>query len=453
MKLTFAAQQRYAIFGLGKSGLSTARALIEGGAAVVAWDDKPEHVVALQKELPGCRAASPETWDWKAMKALVLSPGVPLYGPKQHPIVAMAKAHQVAVFGDIELLYQAMPDSRYIAITGTNGKSTTTSLIGHILASVNPEVEVGGNLGRPVLDFKPAKTYVIETSSYQLDLVRSTRFNIALLLNLSPDHLDRHGTMAEYIAAKCHIFNRQKQEDTAILGVDDPISEAICREMITKGTQRVIPISGSKPVQHGVYVKNGFLHNCLGGQEMSASLKEIKSLQGAHNWQNAAAAYAAAFTYGLSHDVIMAAMQTFPGLVHRMQWLGARRGVQYVNDSKATNANAAEKALMTYDNIYWILGGIPKEGGITSLTQYFPKIRHAYIIGEAIPSFVQVFGAEVLHAGYASLAKAFGEARADAEREKQPGAVVLLSPACASFDQFKNFEERGDAFVQMFKRM
>ncbi|MFO0110036.1 MAG: Mur ligase family protein, partial [Alphaproteobacteria bacterium] len=197
MKLTFAAQHHYGIFGLGKSGVSTARALVEGGASVVAWDDKPEHVTAFQKELPACRTALPETWDWKEMKALVLSPGVPLTHPKPHPIVTRAKSYHVPIFGDIELLYQARPQARYIAITGTNGKSTTTSLIGHILASVEREVEVGGNLGRPVLDFKPAKTYVIEASSYQLDLVRSTRFNIALLLNFSPDHLDRHGTMAE----------------------------------------------------------------------------------------------------------------------------------------------------------------------------------------------------------------------------------------------------------------
>jgi len=453
MKLTFAAQHHYGIFGLGKSGVSTARALIEGGASVVAWDDKPEHVTAFQKELPACRTALPETWDWKEMKALVLSPGVPLTHPKPHPIVTRAKSYHVPIFGDIELLYQARPQARYIAITGTNGKSTTTSLIGHILASVEREVEVGGNLGRPVLDFKPAKTYVIEASSYQLDLVRSTRFNIALLLNFSPDHLDRHGTMAEYIAAKCHVFDRQLPEDTAIIGVDEPISEAICRERIARGAQRVIPISGSRPVQRGVYVENGILHNSLGAQEITSSLKEIKSLQGDHNAQNAAAAYAAAFVHGLSHEVIMAAMQTFPGLAHRMQWLGARRGVQYVNDSKATNANATEKALMTYDNIYWILGGIPKEGGITSLTKYFPKIRHAYIIGEAIASFPQVFGEQVLHANYPSLTRAFDEARVDAEREKNPGAVVLLSPACASFDQFKNFEERGQAFVQLFKQI
>jgi UDP-N-acetylmuramoylalanine--D-glutamate ligase len=453
MNLTFAAQQRFAIFGLGKSGLSTARALIEGGAFVVAWDDKAEHVEAFQKEMPRCRAASPEIWEWEGIKGLVLSPGIPLYGPKQHPVVTLAKSHRVPVFGDIELLYQALPESKYIAITGTNGKSTTTSLIGHILTSVGSDVEVGGNLGRPVLDFKPAKTFVIEASSYQLDLIRSTRFNIALLLNFSPDHLDRHGTMEDYIAAKRHIFDRQHPEDIAIIGVDEPISEAICREMIAKGTQRVIPISGSKPVQRGVYVENGILHHCLGGKEVTASLKSIKSLQGDHNAQNAAAAYAAAFTHGLSHDEIMAAMQTFPGLVHRMQWLGTRHGVQYVNDSKATNANAAEKALMTYDNIYWILGGIPKEGGIASLAKYFPKIRHAYVIGEAISSFPQVLGTAIPHAGYASLAKAFEEARADAEREKQPEAVVLLSPACASFDQFRNFEERGEAFVQMFKKI
>ena len=453
MKLSFAAKQHYGVFGLGKSGLATVRALLASGAEVSAWDDNPAHIAALQQALPHCQMMPTDMWPWTKLAALVLSPGVPLTHPKPHPVVLLAKAQQIPIIGDLELLYRTMPKARYIAVTGTNGKSTTTSLIGHCLASVESSLEVGGNLGRPVLDFAPANAYVLEASSYQLELLASTRFNIALLLNFSPDHLDRHGDMAGYIAAKRHIFDRQQKSDVAILGVDDPASVSLCRELIAAAQQRVIPISGHAPVKGGVFVQNAILHNRLGEVELTASLADIKSLQGAHNWQNAAAAYAAVFTYGMTHEAIIAAMRQFPGLAHRMQWLGERHGVQYVNDSKATNADAAEKALLTYDNIYWIIGGVPKEGGIAPLTRYFPKIRHAYLIGEAALAFADTLGSAVAHSHCGTLEQAFAAARNDAERDGVKGAVVLLSPACASFDQFKNFEERGDEFITLFRGM
>jgi UDP-N-acetylmuramoylalanine--D-glutamate ligase len=453
MKLSFALQQRYGVFGLGKSGLATARALREGGAEVFAWDDNPAHVAALQHMLPHCHILPPDAWPWTMLAALVLSPGVPLTHPKPHPVVTLAKAQQIPIIGDLELLYRAQPEAKYIAITGTNGKSTTTSLIGHILRAQQSSVEVGGNLGQPVLEFAPANTYVLEASSYQLDLLEKTRFNIAILLNFSPDHLDRHGDMAGYIAAKRHIFDRQQKGDVAILGVDDPASESVCRAMIAASQQRVIPISGHAPVKDGVFVQHGVLHNRLSDSEITVSLEGIKSLQGAHNWQNAAAAYAALFSYGMAHEAIIVAMQQFPGLAHRMQWLGTRHGVQYVNDSKATNADAAEKALLTYDRIYWILGGVPKAGGIAPLASYFPKICHAYLIGEAAADFAKTLGGAVPHTACGTLERAFAAAREDAEREGLAGAVVLLSPACASFDQFKNFEARGDRFLTLFEEI
>lgn len=298
-----------------------------------------------------------------------------------------------------------------------------------------------------------AGIYVLELSSYQLDLVRTTRFNVAVLLNISPDHLDHHGSMENYIAAKMHIFDRMMEADVAIVGVDDGTSEAIARTLIATRDQLIVPIAAHGTVSQGVYAARGTLHNTLGDVESHGDISAVKSLQGAHNHQNAAAAYAACMVCGCKHEEIIAAMQTYPGLDHRMQWLGEIAGVQYVNDSKATNADAAEKALLTYDNVYWIIGGVAKEGGIEPLTKYFPKIRHAYVIGEAADAFARTLEGKVAYTQCGTLEKAFAAASADAARDdKTRGApCVLLSPACASFDQYPNFEVRGQAFVKLFE--
>lgn len=444
MKLTYAAGKKYGMFGLGKTGNATARAMIDGGGEVYAWDDKDENAAAMKAELAAAHVEPPEAWPWEKLEALVLSPGVPLTHPVPHLVVELAEQNQKPVIGDIELLYRAQPRANYIAITGTNGKSTTTSLTGHILKQTGKSVDVGGNLGRAVLNFDVSDSYVLELSSYQLDLLQTTRFQIAVLLNFSPDHLDRHGDMNGYIEAKRHIFDRQTKDDIAILGVDEPYSEAMCREMITAGKQRVIPISTTQILEKGVFVKDGVLHNRIGDSEVTADIRNIKSLQGEHNWQNAAAAYAACFVHGLSHDEIIKAMATFPGLAHRMQWLGEINGVQYVNDSKATNADATEKALKTYDKMHWIIGGVAKEGGIEPLQQYFHKIRHAYLIGEAAEVFAKTLG-DVPHTMCGTLEKAFATAHMNAKK----GEAVVLSPACASFDQFRNFEHRGEVFMSL----
>lgn len=440
MKLPFAQGKHYAVVGMGKTGRATAAALRDSGATVVTWDDKNA----------GPDETHYDRWDWAGLDAIVMSPGIAWYHPQLHPIAVLAKQHEVPFIGDIELLYLAQPEAKYIAITGTNGKSTTTTLIAHILKENGVASCVGGNLGTPVLDLPEmgaGGTYVLELSSYQLDLVQTTRFQIALLLNLSPDHIDHHGSMERYIAAKKHIFDRQTKKDVAIVGVDDSLSDGLAKEMRALKRQCVIPIGTRDKLASGVHVTGGMLVNSFALKEDRGDLRPIKSLQGEHNWQNAAAAYAACFAHGLSHTQIMTAMESYPGLKHRMQWLGEINGVQYVNDSKATNADAAEKALKTYDHIYWIAGGVAKEGGIEPLRPYFPKIKHSYLIGEAAAEFAETLkGTTVTMAG--TLDAAFAQAVKDAPK----GSAIVLSPACASFDQYPNFEVRGDAFIALYEK-
>lgn len=438
-----------AVLGLGKSGIATIHALVAGGARVLIWDEGMgrEALAALQG--PGIEAKKPDAWEWQTIDALVMSPGIPL----SNPVARAALQQDVPIIGDIDILYHSCPDARYIGITGTNGKSTTTTLIGHIFAHAGKAPQVGGNLGTAALSLEPlgeGGVYVLEMSSYQLDLVRDIRFSVAVHLNLSEDHLERHGTMEGYLSAKRHIFDRQTGNDVAVVGVDDAWSESLARAMTVDNVHRVLPISGRAKVQHGVYVKDGILHNTLAEQEQTFDLRGIKSLQGAHNGQNAASAYAACYVSGITHEVICEAMQSFSGLAHRMQWLGEVNGVQYVNDSKATNADAAEKALLTYDAIYWIAGGVAKEGGIGGLSPYFPKIRKAYLIGKAEDEFAKILEGRVPYALSHTLDAAFAAAAADAEREQAKGAAVVFAPACASFDQYRNFEQRGEHFMRLF---
>ncbi|MDX2113337.1 MAG: UDP-N-acetylmuramoyl-L-alanine--D-glutamate ligase [Alphaproteobacteria bacterium] len=441
--------QAVGVFGLGKAGSATVASLAAGGAQVFAWDDKQPSGTANQQ--PEIKLMPFSEWPWDKLKALVLAPGVPLTHPAPHPVVVLAREHHVPVIGDIELLQRAQPAARYIAITGTNGKSTTTALIGHILKEAGRKVQVGGNIGTAALTLEPLADdgiYVLETSSYQLDLVHSTRFHVAVFLNITPDHLDRHGSMEGYVAAKCHIFDRQQPGDVAVLAVDDEWTRKVAGgKWRVVSDVELIKVSSQQILNEGVFVANGELfdtsfsrHSPLG------TLHAVTSLTGRHNWQNAAAAYAACRASGVAPDVIIAAMKTFPGLRHRLQLVAEIGGVRFINDSKATNADATSNALAPYDSIYWILGGKPKEGGIVSLTEYFPKIRHAFLIGEAADAFARTLEGKVPYTHSVTLEAATKQAAALAWREKKPQAVVLLSPACASFDQWKSFEQRGDAF-------
>ncbi|PGH53344.1 UDP-N-acetylmuramoyl-L-alanine--D-glutamate ligase [Azospirillum palustre] len=439
-----------AVMGLGKSGLATARALGDSGAEVRVWDDNPASRAAAEAE--GFAVVDLASADLSDLTTIVWSPGIPHTHPKPHPVAERARALGIELICDIELLGRAERDCAFIGITGTNGKSTTTTLIGHILAAAGRKAAVGGNLGTPVLTFDPigsGGTCVLEMSSYQLELTHSITFDIAVLLNITPDHLARHGGMEGYIAAKKLIFHRQTWPRTAVIGVDDEHCRKIHADLVAAGDQRIWPISAQGPVAGGVYAADGWLVDDTDGEAVRVvELSGLPSLLGRHNWQNAAAAFAACKAAGLPVPAIVAAMATFPGLAHRQQLVGTLDGVRFVNDSKATNADATEKALATFDPIYWILGGQAKDTGLNGLEGYMGRVRHAFLIGEAQEQFaawLDTHGVAYTRCGTLDVATAKAAGLALAERPE--GACVLLSPACASWDQFANFEKRGEAFA------
>ena len=451
--LTLYKNKSIGVFGLGKAGLATLDALIAGGAQVYAWDDSADSCAAAKVRFgDAVNIIDFKQWEWKNLAYLVVAPGVPLTHPAPHPVVAMAKQNTVQIIGDIELLFQAQPDATYIGITGTNGKSTTTSLIGHVLKQAGCNVEVGGNLGTAALSLKPlgkGGIYVLELSSYMLDLVHTTRFQVAAFLNITPDHLDRHGDMEGYIAAKMHIFDRQLESDAAVIALDDAYTESIARTLIARNNVRVIPVSAQQAVQKGIYAKDATLMDTTRAAFAPIDIANVQSLVGSHNWQNACVALAVCMQMGLSRDVIASGLASFGGLAHRMELVATIDGIRFINDSKATNADATANALAPFDPVYWIVGGKPKEGGIEALGKFFPKIRHAFLIGAATDEFATTLQGQVTYSKCGDLKTAFDAASKLAFKEKLPNAVVLLSPACASFDQWKSFEQRGDAFRSM----
>jgi len=444
---TFAGKD-VALFGLGGSGLATASALKAGGAAVTAWDDNPESVA--KAKAVGIPTVDLRGSDWPRFAAFVLSPGVPLTHPKPHWSVDLAHAAGVAVIGDVELFARERaaraPEAPLVAITGTNGKSTTTALIAHMLASSGRDTQMGGNIGRAVLTLdppSPERHYVVECSSYQIDLAPSLDPTFGILLNLSPDHLDRHGTMQHYADVKARMV---ENSDTAIIGVDDSHCERIAERLERTG-RRVIRISKRLALADGYFADGAELMFAKAGKARRvASLAGIGSLRGQHNAQNALAAVATCLGLGLSEAEVQAGLASFPGLAHRMEQVAMQGKVLFVNDSKATNADAAAPALSSFERIYWIAGGLPKEGGIEALRPFFPRIARAYLIGEAAPAFAATLGEAVPYEISGTLPAAVTHAARDAGADDAADPVVLLSPACASFDQFRNFEVRGDAF-------
>lgn len=442
-----------AVFGLGRSGLAVADALRQSGARPVLSDDSDARLAAARDV--GFEVMAPDAIDWPNMAALVLSPGVPLTHPEPHPVVKAARGAGVPIVGDMELFAGAradLPAHKVVAVTGTNGKSTTTALIGHVLKSAGRDVAIGGNIGEPVLALDPLPEsgsgggiYVLELSSYQIDLCPGLVPDVGVFLNLSPDHLDRHGDMAGYAAAKERLFDGQKEGHTAVIGVDDAHGLRFADMLAGRNVPRVVPISGERMISGGVSAVCATLYD-QSGDHMQAvgSFGQALGLRGAHNGQNAAAAYAACRALGLEPGTILDGLLTFPGLAHRMESVARANGVEFVNDSKATNVDAAARALASFENIYWIAGGRPKSVDLSALRAWFPRIRRAYLIGEAADGFAASLDGDVDHVIAGDLGTALTEAWGDARG--RGSAVILLSPACASFDQFPNFEARGDAF-------
>ncbi len=434
-----------AVLGLGRSGGNAAAAIAASGAVVWAWDDSEAARAAVNADW----LVDLTTADWSRISFLLISPGIPQLHPKPHPVAALARAVGVPIISDIELLVKAQPSARYVTITGTNGKSTTTTLIGHLLEQAGRKHEVGGNLGQAALSLQPMGhdgIYVLEMSSYQLEITPTPFADIAILLNITPDHLDRHGGMDGYIAAKKLALTPKGKSSIGAIGVDDEPCRKLYAELKGAG-RRLIPISAEKGLAGGVSaVKGQLIDDINGKREQIVDLTTIPTLPGSHNWQNAAAAYVAARALGLNRDEIVAGLKSYPGLAHRQELIATIGKTRYVNDSKATNADATAKALTCYNDIYWIIGGRAKEGGLAGLDSFYPRIRHAYLIGEAAASFAKQLGRAVPFTACGTLDKAVAAAHLLAQKEKRDGGVVLLSPACASWDQYANFEARGDHF-------
>jgi len=441
------AHQDTGVFGLARSGLASVRALKAGGARVYAWDDKEQ--ARLLAESEGAVILPWRDWPWAKLKALVLSPGVPLTHPSPHDIVAKARESNVEVIGDIELFAREVQGKApVIAITGTNGKSTTTALTGHILDACGFDAQIGGNIGKPVLELEgpAAKTvYVLEVSSYQIDLSPSLAPDVGVLSNITPDHLDRHGTLENYAGVKARLV---EAAGTAVIGIDDAQTRSIFTRLSGMG-RHALPVSVGKVLGRGIFVLDGVLYDSQGGRaNRIMDLGEAAHLPGAHNWQNAALAYAATKAQARDVRAVASAIADFAGLAHRIEDVGRIGRVRYVNDSKATNADAAERALVCFPDIHWIAGGRAKEGGIESLARHFGRVRKAYLIGEAASDFARTLDGKVAY----EISGTLENAVASASREAGDG-VVLLSPACASFDQFRDFEHRGDVFRDLVAKL
>jgi UDP-N-acetylmuramoylalanine--D-glutamate ligase len=440
----------FVVLGLARSGLATMRALQAAGIDCVAWDDNAASRDAAVRA--GLNVADPATIDWSRITALVISPGIPSTLPKPHPVAEAARAAGKKIICDVELLALAQDKAKFVAITGTNGKSTTTALIGHILKAAGVSCEIGGNIGRGALDLAPlgaGGVYVLELSSYQLELLETFHAHVAVWLNITPDHIDRHGDLAGYVAAKENIFARQVIRDCAVIGIDDQPSRTVYGRLIKRGIAAV-PVRLETPAAGGIAFRAGHLVDADG---YSVDFSNVPTLPGDHNAQNAACAWAACRWLGVPREKIVAGLKTYPGLPHRQERVASVGNVVYVNDSKATNADATARALSSYDDIYWILGGQAKEGGVAPLAPWFKRIRHAFLIGEATELFAGQLEGKVAFSRCGDLKSALDAAHELARREAKGAAVVLLSPACASWDQWKSYEHRGDAFRAMARAL
>ncbi len=460
IRITTFAGRRVAVFGLGGSGLAAAHALHDGDATVLCWDDDETGRVAAADA--GFAIEDLARSDWSRIAALVLAPGVPLTHPEPHWVVKKAHAAGVEIIGDVELFFRQRaadcPQARVVCITGTNGKSTTTALVAHILRSAGHDVQMGGNIGKAILTLeRPSidRIHVIEISSFQIDLAPNLGPTIGVLLNVTPDHLDRHGpgddldlAMRNYAGIKERVVSNA---DHAVISLDDEWSSAIAQRR-SKAARPVVTITVRDGVAADITLSRGEIR--VGKDALADAdgfgpflLAGIGTLRGTHNAQNACAAIAVAGLFNLTSDVTQRSLETYPGLPHRMEEVARAGNVVFINDSKATNADSTEKALSAFaSDVYWIVGGKPKEGGITGLAPLFSRVEKAYLIGTASDELAKALEGKVAFEMTGTLENAVAAAASDAAASGAAESVVLLSPACASYDQFKNFEVRGDTF-------
>ena len=442
------------IIGLARSGIAAIKSLHAAGSRILIWDDneKIRDDIALQFNRDGIELQIAEIDEEviKSLDIIMMSPGIPLYYPKVSNTYSLAIQHNIPLYCDIEFLYQQQSKASFIGVTGTNGKSTTTALINHILKSSKIVSDIGGNIGIPALELKAFdkkdQFYVLELSSYQLDLIDKAHFDIAVCLSITPDHIDRHGSLERYIEAKEKIFSRQKKGDISIISLDNSIGDILINQ-IKKQESTIIPISTEQKVENGISVINGILYDNLKSHK-SYDVKDIPSLLGEHNGENIAAAFATATCCGIVPEDIISYIKTYKALPHRMDFFHQSGDLKFINDSKATNSDSSYWAIKSLDEIYWIVGGICKDIGIQVISPFFDKIEHAYLIGESADRFAQTldkYGSSFTIAG--SLENAISLIKSHNPKK----GIVLLSPACSSFDQWKNFEERGDAFIRLVK--
>lgn len=446
------------IVGLGKTGIA-AWEVLNKVAKVICYDQASSSRDAFTKIYGSDSLVSLSDLQWQNLDKILLSPGIPL----SHDIVTMANSHNIPITSDIDLLFEEVrlrePEAaNFIGITGTNGKSTTTALTGHILQSCGFDYQVGGNIGFPVLAMRlDSKGYVLELSSFQLDLLNSFKAKIVVLLNITQDHLDRHNNMQGYIAAKKKIFNRMDKDSFAIISVDNEITKNIFLELQKENRTNVVPISIYEILNKGISICNNIIYDNI-FEPITINLHNNNYLQGMHNQENIAASYAACRVIGARPEQIIAAIGLFKGLPHRMQYVGTVQklylnvptNINFYNDSKATNSMAASKSISSLDNIYWLAGGIAKEGGITELEPWFYKIRKAYLFGQDKDLFASFLNGKVDYQICQDLTETFNSAFRDAMEDMGGIKNILLAPACASYDQFKNFEERGELFIKLY---
>ncbi len=444
--------KKIGIFGLGRTGIAAYLGLHEIAAQVICYDQAPSAKENFANTCGNSSIVDISNPAWQKLDKILVSPGVSL----SHEIVQMANLYNIEITSDIDLLYEEVEANYhgdFIGVTGTNGKSTTTALIGHILRSCGLNYQVGGNIGISAMALPlNADGYVLELSSFQLDLLKRFKAKIAVLLNITKDHLDRHNDMETYIAAKEKIFERMDQESFTIINVDNEITKAIFLKLQKENKINLVPISTNKILKNGVSIVNNVIYDNI-FEHTEIGFPDTKFLRGAHNKENIVASYAASRLSGIDPELIISSITSFEGLPHRMQYVGSLGTISFYNDSKATNAEAASKSISSLDNIYWLVGGIAKEGGISELQPLFSRINKAYLFGQDKNIFANTLNGQVPYQICEDLDEAFNLAFQEAQRDNIASSNILLAPACASYDQFKDFAERGKKFIELYNKV